>query len=108
VQCCEGNGQQQDRHPAVEQPRARASTPPAHGRTREDNRCASEGANADANINAEGDAPPLFRRVSQNLAAAAMLLRDCPKAATSEERRVQHQLKALLEAAAAQQAKSSA
>jgi hypothetical protein len=37
-----------------------------------------------------------------------MLLRDCPKAATSEERRVQHQLKALLEAAAAQQAKSSA
>jgi hypothetical protein len=37
-----------------------------------------------------------------------MLLRGCPEAATSEERRVRQQLKALLEAAAAQQAKSSA
>jgi hypothetical protein len=37
-----------------------------------------------------------------------MLLRDCPEAATSEERRVRQQLKVLLEAVAAQQAESSA
>jgi hypothetical protein len=37
-----------------------------------------------------------------------MLLRDCPEPATSEERRVRQQLKALLEAAAAQQAEGSA
>jgi hypothetical protein len=37
-----------------------------------------------------------------------MLLRDYPDAVTSEERRVRQQLKALLEAAAAQQAESSA
>jgi hypothetical protein len=39
---------------------------------------------------------------------AAMLSRGCPEAATSEERRVHQQLKVLLEAAAAQQAESSA
>jgi hypothetical protein len=60
---------------------------------------------ADTDVNA--DAPPLFRWASQNLAAAAMLLRGCPEPATSEERRVRQQLKALLEAAAAQQAESS-
>jgi hypothetical protein len=37
-----------------------------------------------------------------------MLLCGCPEAATSEERRVRRQLKALLEAAVAQQAESSA
>jgi hypothetical protein len=37
-----------------------------------------------------------------------MLLRSCPKPATSEERRVHQQLKTLLEAAAAQQTESSA
>jgi hypothetical protein len=37
-----------------------------------------------------------------------MLLRGCPEAATSEERRVRQQLKVLLEEAAAQQAESSA
>jgi hypothetical protein len=37
-----------------------------------------------------------------------MLLRSCPEPANSEERRVQEQLKALLEVAAAQQAESSA
>jgi hypothetical protein len=42
----------------------------------------------DAKINTEGDTPPLLRRESQNLAAAAMLLRGCPEAATSEDRRV--------------------
>jgi hypothetical protein len=36
-----------------------------------------------------------------------MLLRGCPEAATSEERRVHQQLKALLEAATAQQAESA-
>jgi hypothetical protein len=50
-------------------------------------------------MNADTDAPPLFRRASQNLAAAAMLLRGCPEAATSKERQVCQQLKALLEAA---------
>jgi hypothetical protein len=59
-------------------------------------------------VNADAEAPPLFRWASQNLAAAAMLLRGCPEAATSEERRVRQQLKALLEAAVAQQAESSA
>jgi hypothetical protein len=61
----------------------------------------------DVDANADADAPPLFRRVSQNLAVAAMLLRGCPEAATSKERRVRQQLKALLEAAT-QQAESSA
>jgi hypothetical protein len=54
-------------------------------------RRASEGTNVDANIDVEGDAPPLFRRASQNLAATAMLLRGCPAATTSEERRVRQQ-----------------
>jgi hypothetical protein len=44
--------------------------------------------NVDTNINTNtyGDAPPLFRRASQNLASVAMLLCSCPEAATSEER----------------------
>jgi hypothetical protein len=62
--------------------------------------------NIDAN--ADADALPVFRRASQNLTAAAMLLRGCPEAATSEERRVRQQLKSLLEAAASQKAESSA
>jgi hypothetical protein len=40
--------------------------------------------NGDANTDAE--APQLFRRASQNLAAAAMLLHGCPKPATFKER----------------------
>jgi hypothetical protein len=68
----------------------------------DNNRHANEGVNANA------DAPPIFRWVSQNLAAAAMLLHGCPEPATSEERRVREQLKALLKAVAAQQAESSA
>jgi hypothetical protein len=102
----EGNGERRERRPAAEQPRARAPTPPARGRTRDSDRRANEGANVDTNVDA--DAPPLFRRVSQNLTATAMLLHGCPEAATSEKRRVRQQLKALLEAAAAQQAESSA
>jgi hypothetical protein len=102
----ERNGERRERSPAAEQPRARAPTPPARGRTRDNDRRANEGANVDAH--ADGDAPPLFRQASQNLAADTMLLCGCPEAATSEERRVRQQLKALLEAAVAQQAESSA
>jgi hypothetical protein len=50
----------------------------------DNNRHANGGANVDAN--ADADAPPLFRRVSQNLAVAAMLLHDCSEPATSEEK----------------------
>jgi hypothetical protein len=107
-QRCEGNDERQDRRPAFEQPRVRALTPLARGRTHEDNRHTSEGANVDANGNTNDDTPPIFRRASQNLAVAAMLLRGCPEVATSKERRVFQELKALLKAAAAQQAESSA
>jgi hypothetical protein len=101
-----GNDDRRERRPAADQPHGRAPTPPARGPTHNNNRRANEGANADAN--ADIDAPPLFWRASQSLAAAAMLLRGCPEAATSKERRVRQQLKALLEAAVAQQAESSA
>jgi hypothetical protein len=102
----EGNGERRECRPAAEQPRDRAPTPPPRGLTRDNNRRANEGANVDANPNA--NAPLHFRRASQNLAATTMLLRGCPEAATSEERRVRQQLKALLEATAAQQAERSA
>jgi hypothetical protein len=101
---CDGNGERRERRPAAEQPRAHAPTSPARGRTRDNDRRANEGANTNANTDV--DAPPLFRQASQNLTMAAMLLRGCPEAVTSEERRVRQQLKALLEAAAAQQAES--
>jgi hypothetical protein len=102
----EGNGERRECRPAAEQPRSRAPMPPPKGRMHDNDRRANEGANVEAN--ADANAPPLFRRASQNLAAAAMLLRSCPEAATSEERNVRQQLKALLKAAAAQQAESSA
>jgi hypothetical protein len=102
----EGNGDRREHRPLAEQPHGRAPMPPGRGPARDNNRRTNEGANIDAN--ADADAPLLFRRASQNLTAAAMLLRGCLKAATSEERRVHQQLKALLEAAAAQQAESSA
>jgi hypothetical protein len=82
----EGKGDRRERRLAANQPHGRTPTPPAHKPARDNNRRANEGANIDANSNA--DAPPLFRRASQNLAVAAMLLRGCPEAATSEERRV--------------------
>jgi hypothetical protein len=72
----------------------------------DNNRRPNVGLNVNANTDA--DTPPLFRRASQNLTAAAMLLRGCPKPATSEERWVCQQLKVLLEDAATQQAESSA
>jgi hypothetical protein len=101
----EGNGDRRECRPTADQLHGHAPTPPAHGSARDNNRRADGGANIDANTDA--DAPPLFWQASQNLAAAAMLLRGCPEPTTSEERRVCQQLKALLEAAAAQQAESS-
>jgi hypothetical protein len=94
----DGNGNRRECRPAVDQPHSRAPTPPARGPT-PDNRRTNVGANVDTN--ADADASPLLRWASQNLAAAAMLLRGCPEPATSEERRVRQQLKALLEATTA-------
>jgi hypothetical protein len=101
-QPCEGNDDRRERSLAADQPHGHAPTPPA----RDNNRRANEGTNV--GTNADANAPPLFRRSSQNLTAATMLLRGCSEPATSEERRVRQQLKALLEDAAAQQAESSA
>jgi hypothetical protein len=52
--------------------------------------------------------PPTFNGASQNLAAAAMLLQTMPEPSTTEGRRVQGELKGLLENAAVRQAESSA
>jgi hypothetical protein len=52
--------------------------------------------------------PPTFSGASQNLAAAAMLLRTMPEPSTTEGRRIQGKLKDLLEDAAVRRAKSSA
>jgi hypothetical protein len=93
-----------ERRPAADHLHGRAPTPSVREPACDNNRRANEGVNA----NAYADAPPLFRWASQNLTAAAMLLCGSPEPATSEERRVRPQLKALLEAAATQQAKSSA
>jgi hypothetical protein len=49
-----------------------------------------------------------FSRAGQNLAAAAMLLRTMPKPSTTEGRRIQGELKDLLEDAAARRTESSA
>jgi hypothetical protein len=52
--------------------------------------------------------PPAFSGVGQNLAAAAMLLRAMPEPSTTEGRRIQGELKGLLEDAAVRRAESSA
>jgi hypothetical protein len=52
--------------------------------------------------------PPASSGVGQNLAAAAMLLRAMPEPSTTEGRRIQGELKNLLEGAAVRRAKSSA
>ena len=52
--------------------------------------------------------PPVFNRASQNIAAAAMLVRAMPEPSTMEGRRVRGELRDLLETAAVQQAESSA
>ena len=51
---------------------------------------------------------PVFKRASQNLAAAAVLLRGCPEPTTPEDKKMRQQLRTLLEAAAVQQAECSA
>jgi hypothetical protein len=50
--------------------------------------------------NARAGLPPAFSGVGQNLAAAAMLLRAMPEPSTTEGRRIQGELKGLLENAA--------
>jgi hypothetical protein len=52
--------------------------------------------------------PPAFSGVGQNLAAAAMLLRAMPEPSTTEGRRIQGELKGLLEDAAVRRAESCA
>jgi hypothetical protein len=52
--------------------------------------------------------PPASSGVGQNLAAAAMLLRAMPEPSTTEGRRIQGELKNLLEDAAVRRAESSA
>jgi hypothetical protein len=52
--------------------------------------------------------PPAFSGAGQNLAAAVMLLRTMPEPSTTEGRRIQGELKDLLENAAARRAESSA
>jgi hypothetical protein len=52
--------------------------------------------------------PPASSEVGQNLAAAAMLLRTMPEPSTTEGRRIQGELKDLLEDAAVRRAESSA
>jgi hypothetical protein len=78
----DGNRNRRERRPTADQPHDRAPTPPVRVPEPGNNRRANGGANVD--VNADADAPPLFRWASQNLAAVAMLLRGCP--ATSEER----------------------
>jgi hypothetical protein len=77
----EGNGEQRERYqPPNNRGSARQHRQPGDGHA----------------TTTDTGGPPLFRQASQNLAAAAMLLRGCPEAATSDERRVCQQLKALL------------
>ena len=56
----------------------------------------------------EGNYLAQFARASQNIAAAAMVLRGVPELVDPQEREVYHNLRDLVEAAAVQQAESSA
>jgi hypothetical protein len=58
--------------------------------------------------NARAALPPAVSGSGQDLAAAAMLLRTMPEPSTTEGRRIQGELKDLLEGAAVRRAKSSA
>jgi hypothetical protein len=60
------------------------------------------------NDDARARLPPASSGVGQNLAAAAMLLRAMPKPSTTEGRRIQGELKDLLEDATVRRAESSA
>jgi hypothetical protein len=50
----------------------------------------------------DGDHPPLFTRVSHNVATAVILLRTMPKPSTPEERQAHEELRALLKCATIQ------
>ena len=52
--------------------------------------------------------PPIFNHASQNVMAAAMLVRAMPEPSTTEGRWVRGELRDLLEIATVQQAESSA
>jgi hypothetical protein len=52
--------------------------------------------------------PPVFNRASQNVVAAAMLLRNMPEPSTPKAHWARDEIRGLLETAAIQQAKSSA
>jgi hypothetical protein len=52
--------------------------------------------------------PPVFGRASQNVVMAAMLLRNMPEPSNPEARWARDEIRGLLEAAAMQQAESSA
>jgi hypothetical protein len=52
--------------------------------------------------------PPVFGRASQNVVAAAMLLRNMPEPSNLEAHRPHDEIRGLLETTAMQQAKSSA
>ena len=56
----------------------------------------------------EGNDLPQFARASENIAAAAMLLRGVPEPIDPQERAVYRNLRVLVEVAAVQQAESSA
>ena len=55
-----------------------------------------------------GEQPLIFNRASQNITAAAMLVRAMPEPSTTEGRWVRGELRDLLEIATVQQAESSA
>jgi hypothetical protein len=54
------NDNRRERRPAASQPHGRAPTPPARAPDPNNDQRANEGAN----VNADVDAPPLFRRAS--------------------------------------------
>ena len=56
----------------------------------------------------DDEALPQLTRASQNIAATVALLRGLSRPATLEDRRAHHEIRTLLERAAAQQAESSA
>jgi hypothetical protein len=78
----------------------RALAEEARHRVRDVQRCIFDDARAAL--------PPAISEVGQNLAAAAMLLRTMPEPSTTEGRRIQGELKNLLEDAAVRRAESSA
>jgi hypothetical protein len=68
--------------------------------------CSDDGHSIDDDARAR--LPPASSGVGQNLATAAILLRAMPEPSTTEGRRIQGELKNLLEDAAVRRAESSA